>query len=91
MWWYSTIACGMRCLNLCCHVQLSVSVEKGHGLTRDSDHTRPAHILIAGWDRDKPAALDITITSPLCPAILGELCYQAGVAALLRCVKTDYT
>eukprot|EP00731_Ephydatia_muelleri_P011531 Em0006g425a len=42
----------------------------------------PADILIAGWDRGKPAALDITITSPLCPAILGESCQQAGAAVL---------
>ena len=39
-------------------------------------------ILIAGWDRGKPAALDLTITSPLCSVILGESCYQAGAAAL---------
>eukprot|EP00731_Ephydatia_muelleri_P017471 Em0010g569a len=45
-------------------------------------HTRPADILIAGWDRGKPAALDLTITSPLCSVILGESCYQAGAAAL---------
>ena len=61
-----------------------MSLEKGHGLTRDLDHTRPADILILWWDRGKPpAALDITIiTSPLCPTILGESCHQAGVAAL---------
>ena len=29
----------------------SVSVERGHGLTRDLAHTRPADILIADWDR----------------------------------------
>ena len=69
-------------LDLCCCAHLSVSVERGHGLTRDLDHTRPADILIAGWDIGKPAALDITITSPLCPAILGESCHQAGVAVL---------
>ena len=51
-------------------------------LYRDLDHTRPADILIAGWDRGKPAALDITITSPLCPAIVGESCQQAGAAVL---------
>ena len=28
-----------------------------------------------------PAGTDITITSPLCPAILGESCHQAGEAA----------
>ena len=63
---------------------LSVSVERGHGLTRDLAHTRPADILIAGWDRGKPAALDLTITSPLCSVILGESCYQAGAAALAQ-------
>ena len=71
--------------DLCHHAHLSVRLEKGNGLTRDSrllDHTRPADILIAGWDRGKPAAPDITITSPLCPAILGVSCYQAGAAVL---------
>eukprot|EP00731_Ephydatia_muelleri_P019426 Em0012g251a len=43
---------------------------------------RPADILIAGWDRGKPAALDLTITSPLCSAILSKSCHQAGAAAL---------
>eukprot|EP00731_Ephydatia_muelleri_P024492 Em0016g763a len=32
----------------------------------DLGHTRPADTLIAGWDRDKPAAFDITIISPPC-------------------------
>eukprot|EP00731_Ephydatia_muelleri_P034645 Em0070g1a len=49
---------------------------------RDLAHTTPADILIAGWDRRKLVALDLTITSPLCSVILGESCYQAGVAAL---------
>ena len=35
-------------------------------------HTRPADVLIAGWDRGKHAALDITVASTLCPAILPE-------------------
>ena len=42
----------------------------------------PADILIAEWDRGKPAALDITITSPLCPANLVDSCHQAGSVAL---------
>ena len=66
-------------IELRCRAHLSVSLEKGNGLTRDLDHTRPADILIAEWDRGKPAALDITITSPLCPAILG---HQAGAAVI---------
>ena len=35
--------------DLCRHARLSVRLEKGNGLTRDLDHTRPADILIAGW------------------------------------------
>eukprot|EP00731_Ephydatia_muelleri_P029188 Em0020g832a len=68
--------------DLCRRAHLSVSVERGHSLTRDLAHTRPADILIAGWDRGKPAALDLTITSPLCSAILSESCHQASAAAL---------
>ena len=68
--------------DLCRHAHLSVRLEKGNGLTRDLDHTRPADILIARWDRGKPVALDITITSTLCPAILGESCHQTGAAVL---------
>ena len=68
--------------NFCRRAHLSVSVERGHGLTRDLNNTRPADILIAGWERGKPIALDITVTSPLCPAILGESCHQAGASTL---------
>ena len=64
--------------DLCHRAYLSVSVERGHGLTRDLAHTRPADILIAGWDRGKPAALDLTHYS----AILSESCHQAGAAVL---------
>ena len=46
-------------VNLCGRAHLSVSMEKDHGLTRDHNHTRPADVLIAGWDTDKPA---VTIT-----------------------------
>ncbi|KAL5463725.1 hypothetical protein EMCRGX_G032650 [Ephydatia muelleri] len=66
----------------CRHGGDSESVERGHGLTRDLAQTRPTDILIAGWDRGKPVALDLTITSPLCYAILSESCHQAGAAAL---------
>eukprot|EP00731_Ephydatia_muelleri_P003122 Em0001g3122a len=42
----------------------------------------PLQTCQGGWDRGKPAALDLTITSPLCSAILSESCHQAGAAAL---------
>ena len=68
--------------DLCRRAHLSVSVERGHGLTSVLPHTRPADALIAGWDRGKSAALDLSITSPPCSAILSESCHQAGAAAL---------
>eukprot|EP00731_Ephydatia_muelleri_P035335 Em0115g3a len=69
-------------VDFCRRAHLSVSVEKGHGLTRDHSHTRPADVLIAGWDRGKPAAFDVTVTSPLCPAILRESCRSSGAASM---------
>ena len=79
-------------------------MEKGHGLTRDHSHTRPvpADVLIAGWDRGKPAAFDITVTSPLCPAILrksdgmsGAPSMAAGTRKLLtngpKCQELEWT
>ena len=62
---------------------LSVAVEKGHGLTRDHNRQRPADLLVTGWDRGRPAAMDITVTSPLTPVILGESCQVVGAAALV--------
>ena len=47
-------------VDFCQRAHLSVSVEKGHGLTRDHSHTRPADVLIAGWDRGRPAAFNIS-------------------------------
>ena len=56
--------------HFCQRAHLSVSIEKGHGLTRDHSYSRLADVLTAGWDRYKAAAFDVTVTSPLCPAIL---------------------
>ena len=63
-------------VDFCQSAHLSVSmVEKGHGLTRDLNHSRPADLLIAGWDIGKPAAFDVTVTSP--PTILP--CHLEGI------------
>ena len=64
-------------VDFCWRAHLSV-MEKGHGLTRDHSHTRPADVLIAGWDRGRPAAFDVT---SLCPAILRESCIVSGAAS----------
>ena len=53
----------------------------GHGLSPSHSNSRPADILVQGWDRGRPAALDVTVTSPLTPAILEETSALAGSAA----------
>ena len=64
-------------------------MEKVHGLTRDHSHTRPADVLIAEWDRGKPAAFDVTVTS-LCPAILRESCRSSGAASTARDLQATH-
>ena len=63
--------------------------EKGHGPTRDLHHESPADWLVTGWDRGIPAAMDITVTSPLTPVILGGSCQVVGAAALNRKKQTN--
>ena len=47
--------------------------------------TRPADILIPSWSTsDKPAAIDVSITSPLKSSILSEVGVVAGAAARQR-------
>ena len=81
MWSYVITGC-VTCLQISSGAHLSVAVEKSHGLTRDHNHQRPADLLVTGWDRGRPAAMDITVTSPNSPVILGELCQVVGAAAL---------
>ena len=40
-------------------------VDVGYGLARDHVNSRPADFLIHGWDKGKPAAVDVTVASPL--------------------------
>ena len=68
--------------DLCRKAHLSVRVEAGHGMCRDNNHSHQADVLAEGWERGQPAALDITVTSPLTPVSLSESSRIAGVAAL---------
>ena len=53
-------------------------------------NTRPADVLVANWSLGKPAAFDLTVTSPLNPSILSEAGVTAGSAALVaECRKHD--
>ncbi|KAL5479845.1 hypothetical protein EMCRGX_G023434 [Ephydatia muelleri] len=61
----------------CRRAHIGVQVEVGNNLTHDHNKTCPADILLSNWFLGKPAALDVSITSPLNPLTLLE----AGVLA----------
>ena len=61
--------------------RLGVKVEIGSRLTPDLRPSRPADVLVADWERGRPAAWDVTVSSPLTPALLNEAGMTAGVAA----------
>eukprot|EP00731_Ephydatia_muelleri_P000989 Em0001g989a len=65
----------------CRRAHLSVRVEFGQGLSRVQSISRPADVLVDACDRAKPAAFDVSVTSPLTPATLHDVCNSAGVAA----------
>ncbi|KAL5483977.1 hypothetical protein EMCRGX_G020399 [Ephydatia muelleri] len=67
--------------NFCRRAHLSVQVEVGYGLARDHINSHPADILVQGWDRGKPAAFDVTVTSPLTPVSLNNASASVGAAA----------
>ena len=62
----------------CCRAHLSVKVEAGSNLTLDHSHSHPADILVLNWSVGKPAAFDLSVTSPL---NLLEAGLTAGAAA----------
>ena len=54
----------------CCRrANVSAQVEVGSGFGHDKRNTRPADVLVTNWSLGKPAAFDITVTSPLSPSI----------------------
>ena len=69
--------------NFCCRAHLSVQLVIGHGLFPNHSNSRPADILVQGWERGLPAAFDFTVASPLTPASLGEASASAGAAACI--------
>ena len=65
----------------CRRAHLSVKVEAGSNLSKDHSHTRPADILVPNWSLGKPAAFDLSVTSPHNSNILLEAGFGAGQAA----------
>ena len=70
-------------LSFCHQAYIAARLEAGSGLTPGLDHTRPADALVRDWAQGKPAAFafDITVTSPLTPAILADASRRVGAAA----------
>ena len=68
--------------DFCKRALLNPKLEAGAGLGHERRLTRPADILIPSWSNsDKPAAIDVSITSPLKSNILSEAGVVAGAAA----------
>ena len=68
--------------DLCRRAHLSVRVEVGRGFLGSHNYAQPADVLVDGLDRAKPAAFDVTVTSPLTPVTLNEASIHEGAAAL---------
>ena len=68
-------------LSFCHQAHIAARLEAGSGLTPGLDHTRPADVLVRDWAQGKPAAFDITVISPLTPAILADASVRVGAAA----------
>eukprot|EP00731_Ephydatia_muelleri_P036461 Em0259g4a len=68
-------------LSFCHQAHIAARLEAGSGLTPGLDCTRQADVLVRDWAQGKPAAFDITVTSPLTPAILAEASRRVGAAA----------
>ena len=69
----------------CRRAHLSVMVETGCNCTSDHDHSRPADILLPNWALGKPAAFDISVTSPLNPKTVSV----AGLSAVAAALSTE--
>ena len=59
MWLQGTTTCGISLPTFAVRTCLSVRVEVGYGLARDHVNSRPADVLVQGWDKGKPAAFDV--------------------------------
>ena len=56
-----------------CHsAHLGVKVEVGSRLTPDLRQTHPANVLVVDWERGRPAAWDVSVTSPLTQGCCAE-------------------
>ena len=64
----------------CRRAHLGVHVEMGSNVTPNHSHTCPADLLVPNWVLGKPAALDLSVTSPLNPTIILEVSVTTDAA-----------
>ena len=77
-------------LELCQRACLGAQLEAGSSLGHEKRQTRPADILVPNWELGQPAAVDLSITSPLCHENIQVACVMTGSAAL-RAEKRKHT
>ena len=53
-------------------------------MVADLRQSHPADVLVADWERGRPAAWDVTVASPLTPAVLNEEGMTADAASKQR-------
>ena len=70
-------------IDICHKANLGVGIEAGSAHTPDLARSRLADALVNNWIGGIPAALDVTVMSPLTPVSLHESSVTAGTAALL--------
>ena len=67
---------------LCQRACLGAQLEAGSSLGHEERQTQPADILIPNWELGQPAAVDLSITSPLCHENIQVACMMTGYGAL---------
>eukprot|EP00731_Ephydatia_muelleri_P034844 Em0081g9a len=70
-------------LDFCQCACQSPCLEMGCGAGYTNSQSRPADVLVPNWDRGKPAAFDLSVTSTLHPSVLLEASMTARSAALV--------
>ena len=56
-------------------------INNNNNNNRDHVNSRPADVLVQGWDRGKPAAFYVTVASPITPVTLNNASTSVGAAA----------
>ena len=74
-------------VEFCHRACLGGQVEVGSGQGHDRLNFRPADVLVKNWLLGKPAAFDLTITSPLNPTTLTEAGVKCGSSAQVAKVR----